>query len=298
MKFGHVDQLNDIVFNLPKVDLKTKEILSSYKTKEIPLFYFGAPGWSDVKFKGLLYPPKTPQKNFLNEYAKQFNSIEVNATRYGTPKISTIDNWINQVNGNFKFSMKLPQVITHRKDINDRESKEKTNQFLSAVFHLGTFSGICFAVMANYFKSNQFHNLERFISSWPIDVPIAVELRDKSWFEKNTLNEVQDLFSRYGVIPVITDTPGRRDVLHLNVTNDQLFVRYVGDFSHPSDKFRINGWVEKIGELTNLGIKKIWFYVHQPGENRERILDFFNNMIPYINTKLSLEIPLLKNYKI
>ena len=54
MKFGHVDQLNDVVFSFPNVDSKTKEILSSYKSKKKPLFYFGAPGWSDFKFKGLL----------------------------------------------------------------------------------------------------------------------------------------------------------------------------------------------------------------------------------------------------
>ena len=75
MKFGHVDQLNDVVFSLPKVDLKTKEMLSSYKTKEIPLFYFGAPGWSDFKFKGLLYPPKTQQKNFLNEFISHLKQL-------------------------------------------------------------------------------------------------------------------------------------------------------------------------------------------------------------------------------
>ena len=36
MKFGHVDQLNDVTFNFPSINNKTK---------------------------GLLYPPKTPQKN-------------------------------------------------------------------------------------------------------------------------------------------------------------------------------------------------------------------------------------------
>ena len=296
MKFGHVDQLNDVTFNLPPIDNKTKNFISSFKNKELPSFYFGAPGWSDIKFKGLLYPPKTPSRKFLNAYSKQFNSIEVNATRYGTPKINVLDNWMSQVGEGFKFSMKVPQVITHRKDINDKESRNRIDQFLSAVFHLGSYSGICFAVMANYFKSNQMKELENFISFWPIDVPLAIEFRDKSWFENNVFNEVQDLLKQHGIIPVITDTPGRRDVVHFKIINDQLFVRYVGDFSHASDLLRITAWVDRISELCNIGVNKVWFYVHQPGENRERILGFFNNMIPQINRSLSLGIPLLKNY--
>ena len=296
MKFGHVDQLNDVTFDLPFITEKTKNLISSYKKSELPRFYFGAPGWSDVKFKGLIYPNKTPQKKFLNAYSQQFNSIEVNATRYGTPKINVIDNWLNQVSEGFKFSMKLPQVITHRKDINDKESRNRTDQFLSAVFHMGSYSGICFAVMANYFKSNQFKDLEKFLTFWPVDVPLAVEFRDESWFENNIFNEVQDLLNQYGVVPVVTDTPGRRDVVHFKITNDQLFVRYVGDFAHPSDLYRTANWVNRIGELCEMGVNKVWFYVHQPGENRERILGFFNNMIPQINQSLSLDIPLLKNY--
>ena len=296
MKFGHVDQLNDVTFDFPVINEKTKKLISSYKKKELPRFYFGAPGWSDVQFKGLIYPNKTPQKKFLNAYSQQFNSIEVNATRYGTPKVNVIDNWINQVSEGFKFSMKLPQVITHRKDINDKESRNRTDQFLSAVFHMGSYSGICFAVMANYFKSNQFKELEKFLAFWPVDVPLAVEFRDESWFENNVFNEVQDLLKQYGVSPVITDTPGRRDVVHFKITNDQLFVRYVGDFAHPSDLSRTANWINRIGELCEIGVNKVWFYVHQPGENRERILGFFNNMIPQINQSLSLDIPLLKNY--
>jgi hypothetical protein len=105
------------------------------------------------------------------------------------------------------------------------------------------------------------------------------------------------LFYENNIIPVITDTPGRRDVLHMNLINDQLFVRYVGDFNHPSDLERTNQWIERIQELHSLGVKDFWFYVHQPGEKRERILQFFNNMIPNINKSLEIEIPLLKNYE-
>lgn len=296
MKFGHVDQLNDVTFELPPVGLKTINVLEGYKKTSDIKFNFGAPGFSDVKFKGILYPSNTPQKRFLEAYAKQFNSIEVNATRYGTPKINVLNNWIDQVPDSFKFSLKVPQVITHRKNINDSESKFRTDQFLAALFHLGQYSGISFAVMANYFKAEQIDNLESFINYWPKDQPLAIELRHPSWFEGDAPSLWQDLFVENNIIPVITDTPGRRDVLHMNLSNDQLFIRYVGDFNHPSDIERTNTWIERIKDFDKMGVNNIWFYVHQPGDKRERILYFFNNMIPKINNSLGLQVPLLENF--
>ena len=297
MKFGQVDDMNSVNFDLPVVSNKTKSILSLQNSEVSPSFHFGAPGWSDVKFKGLLYPSKTPQKRFLEAYGKQFNSIEVNATRYGTPKINVLDNWTSQVPESFKFSLKVPQVITHRKDINDPEARVRTEQFLAALFHIKNYSGISFAVMANYFKVDQFSALEKFVDFWPRDQPLAIELRHSSWFEGAVMEEWRELLHSYNIIPVVTDTPGRRDVLHMNLTNDQLFVRYVGDFNHPSDLIRIDAWVDRIRNLCNFGVRDVWFYAHQPGDNRDRILYFFNNMIPKINDALGVDLPLLINYQ-
>jgi uncharacterized protein YecE (DUF72 family) len=298
MKFGQVDDMDLVDFKLPIIGEETKTILSNLKTPNNLSFYFGAPGWSDQKFKGLIYPAKTPAKNFLLEYSKQFNSIEVNSTRYGTPKENVIQKWYETVNENFKFSMKVPQVITHRKDINDYTSKIKMDEFLTAIYNLGHKSGISFAVMAKYFDASKFEELTLFVNSWPNDIPLAIEFRNASWFTLDNIKKWQNLFHEKNIIPVITDTPGRRDVTHFNLVNNHLFVRYVGDFNHPSDLLRINLWTEKVKEFVSLGINNVWFYVHQPGENRERILSFYNTLIPNMNKILNINIPLLKNYSL
>ena len=298
MKFGQVNDMDLVDFELPIIGDETKTILSNLKRSYNLNFYFGAPGWSDQKFKGLIYPPKTPLKNFLFEYSKQFNSIEVNATRYGIPKKNVLQKWYESVNETFKFSMKVPQIITHRKDINDYTAKIKMDEFLTAINLLGNKSGISFAVMAKYFDTSKFDDLELFVNSWPKDIPLAIEFRNKSWFEKENIRKWQNLFFDKNIIPVITDTPGRRDVAHFNLVNNHLFVRYVGNFNHPSDLYRIKLWTEKVREIISLGINNIWFYVHQPGENRERILSFYNAMIPNMNQVLKTNIPLLKNYSI
>jgi len=297
MKFGQVDDLNSVSFEWPSITPQTKKILSNYQSKKKPIIHLGGPGWSDKNYKGTLYPNKTPQNKFLSAYAKQFNSIEVNATRYGTPKIHVLNNWVSQVPNDFKFSLKVPQVITHRKNINDYESRIRMEKFIEAIFHLGNHSGISFAVMANYFKSEQMEELIDFIDFWPKDTRLAIELRHPSWYEGNIVAKWQSLFAKNNIIPVLTDTPGRRDVAHFALSNEHLFVRYVGDFSHPTDKKRINCWLDRIEALIQFGIQNIWFYVHQPSDNRECIIDFFNHLTPKLNDRLSLDIPELINYK-
>ena len=93
MKFGQLNDLDPIDFTFQEISEKTKNMIkqSSFSNNKINVF-LGAPVWSDKNYLGTLYPKGTKQKDFLLEYAKQFNSIEVNATRYGTPKKEVIDN--------------------------------------------------------------------------------------------------------------------------------------------------------------------------------------------------------------
>ena len=165
MKFGYLDNIDDIDFTLPDFKNDFQSLVSGNFDKLN--LYIGAPVWSDKSYLGCLYPPKTSQKNFLSEYAKQFNSIEVNATRYCTPKPSIIQKWYDSVGEDFKFSLKVPQIITHRKDINDSVSRERFNQFLLAVDGLKDKSGLSFAVMANYFKASNFKGLVDFVENVP-----------------------------------------------------------------------------------------------------------------------------------
>ena len=65
MKFGQVDNLDSVDFNYSEIPLKTKENLSSIKRNNKIHFFFGAPGWSDVNFKGSIYPLKTSSKKML-----------------------------------------------------------------------------------------------------------------------------------------------------------------------------------------------------------------------------------------
>jgi len=298
MKFGQLETWENVDFSFDEITQITFEYLSKLPKVSYPNFYLGAPVFSDKNYKGTLFPADTKQKDFLKAYGKQFNSIEVAATRYGTPKESTLQNWKGAVPENFKFSLKFPQVITHRKDINEATAKQRLDEFMVALDFMGEKNGVAFAVMANYFRPDKFEALVEFVEYLPKDIPFAIELRAPEWFESKSIQEEwQQLFFENNIAPVLTDTPGRRDVLSFRLTNNNLFVRYVGNYANPFDKIRINNWVNRIAELIDLGVENVWFYAHQPGENRELVVEFFNNLISQLNAKLQSKIPELINYR-
>lgn len=49
----------------------------------------------------------------LKEYAQLFQSVEINTSFYGTPKLETFLKWANSVPDDFIFSVKLFQGFTH-----------------------------------------------------------------------------------------------------------------------------------------------------------------------------------------
>ena len=300
MKFGQVENLSLIDFTFPEISENTKTVLRRTGNKPIDKktvkFYFGAPVFADKNYKGTLFPQSTKQKDFLVAYSKQLNSIEVNATRYGVPKITTLEKWKESVGDGFKFSMKFPQVITHRKNIIDTSALIKLDEFIVGLDYLGEKNGVAFAVMANYFRPGQFNVLEQFIKYLPCEMDFAIEFRAPEWFEGNVVNEWQQLFAEHNVTIVQTDTPGRRDVLNFALTTNNCFIRYVGDFSSRTDEVRIKNWVSRMVELTNLGVHKFWFFAHEPGDKRELVVPFFNRLIDEINIRFNQEITPLIDY--
>ena len=83
MDFGRVseNELKNIDFSLPPEPSMNQLVLKSKKAKE-PEVYIGCAKWGRKEWIGKLYPKGTKDANFLDEYVKHYNSIELNATHY------------------------------------------------------------------------------------------------------------------------------------------------------------------------------------------------------------------------
>ena len=265
MKYGFLENVDAVDFKLPPEHIHTKSILESLQKTSIPKVYIGGPVFSDKSFKGTLYPSKTPQSKFLAEYAKQFNSIEVNSTRYGMIKIDTLKRWAAMVDDRFRFSFKLPQVISHRKSIIDNDAMHRMDQFIVALSEIYDKVGTTYMLMPSYFKMDRFGELEQFVKSIPLDLRFSIEFRNA---EIQNHSEIIALLTENNISMTITDTAGQRDTVHKILTNDELFIRFLGNRLHKSDYERIEEWGIQISEWINRGLKQVYFFIHQPSPQK------------------------------
>ncbi len=288
MKFGQLDNLDGLAFSLGQTPESSIELLQKLPQKEKHV-YIGCPVWSDKNYVGKVYPPKTSAKNYLKEYCKQFNSIEVNATRYGMKTRDTWEQWKTCATNGFKFSFKFPDNIMIRKNLLD-QSGSHINQLFEAIDYFAEYAGMPFMLVPNYMGNKRFDELTKFISSMPQEVKLAIEIRN---LEILNNSEFHSFLREEGHSLVITDAPGRRDVIHQTITNDTLFVRFAGGTLHPSDFTRIDEWCELTIDLMNKGLNTAYFYMHQPAPNKYMSANLASYMIPkfkkaFPNVKLSI----------
>lgn len=83
MEFGRVpeSELENIDFSLAADPLFNKNILIGRAITD-PKVYVGCAKWGRAEWVGKIYPLKTKERNFLDYYVQNFNSIELNATHY------------------------------------------------------------------------------------------------------------------------------------------------------------------------------------------------------------------------
>ena len=266
MKFGALstEELGSADLSLKPDHPRTAEVIKANKRKGKPEVYVGCAKWGRKEWVGLLYPEKTKDKDFLSEYVKNFNGIELNGTFYSIKK-AYVEKWAEVAPEGFKFCPKFSQLISHRRRLNNVE--DMTDYYIEAASLLGDNLGACFLQMPENFNAKKFDTLSTYLQNLPEDFPVTLELRHEDWFEDEVVfNETFSLLEETGKGAVITDVAGRRDALHQRLTNDTAFIRFNGYNLHPSDYTRLDEWALRIKEWLDAGLSKVHFYCHQQDE--------------------------------
>lgn len=282
MKFGSVQNIEAIDFSLPPDHPDTAIILGGKAEKKLTAFV-GCAKWNKQDLKNF-YPKGI--KDELEYYASQFNSIELNATFYQALGNAQFKNWRAKTPKDFKFSPKIPQVISHLKRLNN--VKTLTDEFCNSLAEFEEKLGMVFLQMHDNFKPKEFELLEKFIIEFPKGISLAIELRNTEWFNtKAEADRVCKLLKKHKVTNIIVDTAGRRDLLHMRLTTPIAFIRYVGA-NHESDYTRLDPWIKRIAKWKKEGLKELYFFVHQNVEVESPALSAY--FIDGINKKLELKL--------
>jgi uncharacterized protein YecE (DUF72 family) len=149
----------------------------------------GSSGFSYKSWKGVFYPKGVKEADFLAYYAARLASVEVNNTFYRMPGVATIERWVSQVPGSFRFAVKAPQRLTHQLRL--KEAAVACDEFVSAVSAFGTTLGpVLFQLPPNFRVDRE--RLGTFLAGWPARLPCAFEFRHESWLDESIFQVLRD----------------------------------------------------------------------------------------------------------
>lgn len=184
MEFGRVtpQELASVDFTLPPDTELTLSTLAAAKSKEPLQVRVGCAKWGRKEWVGQIYPLKTKEANFLDEYVKHFDCIELNATFYNVYGPDTISKWKAKADSNpdFKFCPKFSQSISHIRRLKNAE--DITTSYYEGVMAFGDKLGPMFLQLSDNYTPKSFPELKAYLEQLPKDVPVFVELRHKEWF--------------------------------------------------------------------------------------------------------------------
>ena len=243
-------------------------------------FYLGCPLWGLKSWVGRFFPPKTKPRDFLSAYSRRLNAVEGNTTFYGLPSADVVMRWRDATPAGFKFCLKLPQVISHHKQL--RACHAETEAFVARLRLLGDRCGPALLQLPPSFGAKQLDQLRGWLEAWPADLRLAVEPRHADFFGAHEA-ELDGLLSQHHVArctfdtaPLFSADPAQPEVAAAQArkprwparytrTASFAFVRYVGHPDIQANQPWLMPWAARVGEWLARG-DDVFFFVHHPDD--------------------------------
>jgi uncharacterized protein YecE (DUF72 family) len=151
--------------------------------------YVGTSGYSYKPWKGTFYPKNLPDKQMLRSYGERFQTVEINYTFKSMPTVPLLTKWADQVPTNFKFVLKAPQQITHRKRLKD--AADLVSQLFEVAGTLKDRLGpVLFQLPPNFKKDVP--RLREFLALISAKRRAAFEFRHQSWFDEEVFQALRE----------------------------------------------------------------------------------------------------------
>jgi len=143
--------------------------------------WVGTSGYSYKAWLGNFYPERLAARDMLRFYSARLPAVEINNTFYRLPKESVMRSWSEQVPSEFRFVLKAPQKITHRKRLKDAAGE--VEYLFRAETALSAARGAVLFQLPPYMRKN-LDTLRDFLAILPADRAVAFEFRHPSWFDE------------------------------------------------------------------------------------------------------------------
>ena len=158
----------------------------------------GCQGWNyedwTTKADGgtIFYPRGTKSSEMLENYARIFETVEVDSTFYAIPAGSAVENWYRKTLDDFTFSLKLPREITHEHFLREA-AFPVLDEFCERVSLLKEKLGAVLIQLPPQFEASKTNaqNLRNFLERLPKEMRFAVEFRNREWLVDWTFEELE-----------------------------------------------------------------------------------------------------------
>lgn len=181
--------------------------------------HIGTSGWVYPHWRGLFYPEKLAESDWLKFYAGQLASVEINRSFYRLPTADNFACWKKATPDLFVFTVKASRYITHMKKLKDPELT--LPPLLQAVEGLGDKLGPLLFQLPPRWHGNP-ERLRRFLQALPGVFRVAFELRDPSWHN----DEVLAILTEFNAAFCIFDLGGKTSPVP--TTADFVYLRLHG----------------------------------------------------------------------
>jgi len=196
--------------------------------------FVGTSGYSYKEWKGSFYPEKISAGEMLRFYAGRFRTVEINNTFYRMPDEAVLARWAEEVPGEFAFSLKAPQRISHQKRL--REAEPDVAEFLRRASALGSKLGPVLFQLPPFLRKDV-PRLQDFLALVPADGRVAFEFRHESWLD----DAVYDALRTHGTMLCIADKDQGETPLVATSSSGYVRLRRT-----QYDDAELQAWVEQI----------------------------------------------------
>ena len=207
--------------------------------------------WKDDFYEGF------PRKRWLERYAEEFDTVEINTTFYRLTKPETVADWVRRTPEDFVFAAKASRYLTHIRRL--REFDTGLKRYYDSIAPLAEsprMGPVVWQFPATFRRDDE--RLAAALEKLPAGRH-CFEFRHESWFT----GEVYDLLSRHGAALVIGDSPKWPFQAHV-LTTDWTLVRF-----HHGRRGRRGNYSER--ELEE------WAQRIREWRSRAEVFAYFNN---------------------
>jgi uncharacterized protein YecE (DUF72 family) len=206
----------------------------------------GTSGWQYRDWRGPFYPQRVPQRLWLEHYAAEFGTVELDGSFYRLPTAESFAQWRRRTPDGFVMAVKASRYLTHVKRLRDPE--EPVARLMDRAAGLGPALGPVLLQLPPTLRLDPsvLASLDRCLAAFPASVQVAVEPRHPSWW----VDDVRSVLERRAAALCWADRRGG-PVTPLWCTADWRYVRFHVGAASPAPRYgrrSLHSWAGRIVE--------------------------------------------------